>query len=66
MYIEEQTTKNAKRKSKTSDIRRVNLVTHPVISREWGKNREVFTTLVSSNSSCELQKIVSALIIVEG
>jgi hypothetical protein len=28
----------------TSDIRRVNLVTHPVISREWGKNREVFTT----------------------
>ena len=28
----------------TSDIRRVNLVTNPVISREWGKNREVFTT----------------------
>jgi hypothetical protein len=28
----------------TSDIRRVNLVTNPVISREWGKDREVFTT----------------------
>jgi hypothetical protein len=28
----------------TSGTRRVNLVTHPVITREWGKNREVFTT----------------------
>jgi hypothetical protein len=28
----------------TSDTRRVNLVTNPVISREWGKDREVFTT----------------------
>jgi hypothetical protein len=28
----------------TIDIRRVNLVTNPVISREWGKDREVFTT----------------------
>ena len=28
----------------TSGIRRVNLVTNPVISREWGKNREVFAT----------------------
>ena len=28
----------------TSGTRRVNLVTNPVISREWGKNREVFTT----------------------
>ena len=27
----------------TSDTRRVNLVTNPVISREWGKDREVFT-----------------------
>ena len=27
----------------TSDIRRVNLVTNPVISHEWGKDREVFT-----------------------
>jgi hypothetical protein len=27
----------------TSDTRRVNLVTHPVISREWGKDLEVFT-----------------------
>jgi hypothetical protein len=27
----------------TSGIRRVNLVTNPVISREWGKDREVFT-----------------------
>jgi hypothetical protein len=30
--------------SYTSDICRVNLVTNPIISREWGKNREVFTT----------------------
>jgi hypothetical protein len=28
----------------TSGIRRVNLVTNPVISSEWGKDREVFTT----------------------
>ena len=28
----------------TSDTRRVNLVTNPVISREQGKDREVFTT----------------------
>ena len=28
----------------TSDIRRVNLVTNPVISHELGKGREVFTT----------------------
>jgi hypothetical protein len=28
----------------SSDIRRVNLVTNPIISREWGKNREVLTT----------------------
>jgi hypothetical protein len=50
----------------TSDTCRVNLVTNPVISHEWGKDREVFTTsgclvlfdirilitpLVSSNSS---------------
>ena len=28
----------------TSGTRRVNLVTIPVISREWGKDREVFTT----------------------
>jgi short subunit dehydrogenase-like uncharacterized protein len=28
----------------TSGIRRVNLVTNPVISREWGKDREVFMT----------------------
>ena len=27
-----------------SGNRRVNIVTHPVISREWGKTREVFTT----------------------
>jgi hypothetical protein len=27
----------------TSDTRRVNLVTNPVISREWGKDREVLT-----------------------
>ena len=29
----------------TSGTRRVNLVTHPVISRERGKDREVFTTM---------------------
>ena len=28
----------------TSGTRRVNLVTNPVISREWGKDQEVFTT----------------------
>jgi hypothetical protein len=28
----------------TSDIRRVNLVTNPVISRDWEKDRGVFTT----------------------
>jgi hypothetical protein len=28
----------------TNGTRRVNLVTNPVISREWGKDREVFTT----------------------
>ena len=28
----------------TSCTRRVNLVTNPVISHDWGKNREVFTT----------------------
>jgi hypothetical protein len=28
----------------TSGTRRVNLVTNTVISREWGKNRELFTT----------------------
>jgi hypothetical protein len=29
----------------TSGTRRVNLVTNPVISHEWGKDREVFTTI---------------------
>ena len=28
----------------TSGTRHVNLVTNPVLSREWGKDREVFTT----------------------
>ena len=28
----------------TSDTRRVNLVTNPVINHEWGKDQEVFTT----------------------
>jgi hypothetical protein len=28
----------------TSGTRRVNLVTNPVLNREWGKDREVFTT----------------------
>ena len=27
-----------------SGTRRINLVTNPVISREWGKDREMFTT----------------------
>ena len=30
--------------SSTSGTRHVNLVTNPVISHEWGKDREVFTT----------------------
>jgi hypothetical protein len=34
----------------TSGIRRVNLVTNPVISREWGKNREVFAIFRVSGS----------------
>jgi len=29
----------------TSDTRRVNLVTNPMISHEWGKEWEVFTTI---------------------
>ena len=29
----------------TSGTRRVNLVTNPVINREWGKDQEVFTTI---------------------
>ena len=32
------------RSCSTSGIRLVNLVTNPVLSREWGKNREVITT----------------------
>jgi hypothetical protein len=28
----------------TSDTRRVNLITNPMISHEWGNDREVFTT----------------------
>jgi hypothetical protein len=28
----------------TSGTRRVNIATNPVVSREWGKDREVFTT----------------------
>jgi hypothetical protein len=32
----------------TGGTRRVNLVTNPVISREWGKDWEVFTTIVLS------------------
>jgi hypothetical protein len=38
----------------TSDTRRVNLVTNPVISHEWGKDREVFMTSGTSNSSFKL------------
>jgi len=34
----------------TSGTRRVNLVTSPVISHEWGKYREVFTTSGTYNS----------------
>jgi hypothetical protein len=33
-----------RRSCSTSDTRRVNLVTNPVISHEWGKEREVLTT----------------------
>ena len=33
----------------TTGTRRVNLVTDPVIRREWGKDRDVFTTISGSN-----------------
>jgi len=33
----------------TSGTRRVNLVTNPVISREWGKDREVSTTICDTD-----------------
>jgi hypothetical protein len=39
----------------TSDTRRVNLVTNPVISREWGKDREVFVTSGTYPWSCVTQ-----------
>jgi hypothetical protein len=42
----------------TSGTRRVNLVTNPVISREWGKDREVFTTSGTYPWSLS-QKIIS-------
>jgi len=31
----------------TSDTRRINLVTNPMTSHEWGKDRDVFTTSVT-------------------
>jgi hypothetical protein len=34
----------------TSGTRRVNLVTNPVISHEWGKDREVFTNINKTNN----------------
>jgi hypothetical protein len=43
----------------TSGTHSVHLITNPVISREWGKDREVFkiliAALVSSNSSYKSQ-----------
>jgi hypothetical protein len=37
----------------TSGTRRVNLVTNPVISHEWGKDREVFTTGATSGAGTD-------------
>jgi hypothetical protein len=39
----------------TSDTRRVNLVTNPVINREWGKAREVLMTSGTYPWSCVTQ-----------
>ena len=39
----------------TSGTRRVNLVTNPVISREWGKDREMFTISGTYLWSCVTQ-----------
>jgi hypothetical protein len=39
----------------TSGTRRVNLVTNPIISREWGKTREVLTTSGTYPWSCVTQ-----------
>jgi len=44
----------------TGDIRRVNLVTNPVICHEWGKDREVFTYLLAFNEY-ELKSAPSAI-----
>ena len=41
----------------TSGTRRVNLVTNPVISHEWGKDREVFTNINKKNQSSQVQLI---------
>ena len=43
----------------TSDTRRVNLVTNPVISHERGKDREVFTTSGTYPCSFVTQKFHS-------
>jgi hypothetical protein len=39
----------------SSDTRHVNLVTNPAISREWGKDREVFATSGTYPWSCVTQ-----------
>jgi hypothetical protein len=43
----------------TSGTRRVNIVINPVISREWGKEREVFTT--SAIICCHYPRILFRL-----
>ena len=39
---------------KTSGTRRVTLVTNPVISHEWGKERKVFTTIGINHKTFEV------------
>jgi hypothetical protein len=43
--------------SSNSGTRRVNLVTNPVISHEWGKDREVLTTSETYPWSCDRYSI---------
>ena len=44
----------------TSGSRRINLVTNPTISREWGKDREVFTTSGTYSWSFVTQILLSS------
>ena len=45
----------------TSGTRRVNLVTNPVVSRKWGKDRELFTTSGTRWESYKKQDLLTLL-----